>query len=221
MSPEPPVLQTADELFASPECGHIITMNNPGQNLHLERATSGFRLTAGLMGGEHHGSCVYASLDDLYNDESLQSAHVRAAVWQDITEFPLISYAVLYCLLDEPVELHIPPDSEQMTAHGPHVIYGPASVTVVEPNSYRVNATNGWLVIEHPACTMSGGVRSILRPTHNVLDRLRLKYENYRFHRKESPPVVLSGVTVVYGQPPADWQTVHQILTAPSSSPGE
>ena len=221
MSANPFTLQTADALFARPECVHIITMNNPGQNLHLERAATGFLFTAGLLGGERHGSRVYTSLDDLYNDEVLTSADVRGAVWQDITAFPPFSYGTLYLLLDGQVELQIPPNSEERTTHGPYVIYGPAEIARfdAESHSYRINATDGWLVIEHPACTMSGGAHGVLRPTRNVLDRLRLRYENYRLHRKETPPVVLPGVTVVYGKPPADWQAVYQTLTAPSSSP--
>ena len=226
MSTEPPVLHTAEELFAHPECARIITMTNPDQNLHLERDVAGFRFTAGAPDVGRHNSREFASLDSVYAfwDEMPQRAgDLRGAIWQDISDYPLIPDDVRYRPLDGPVELHILPDSDQMTAHGPHVIYGPAEITMAdtELRSYRITASDGWLVIEYPACTMRGGVRGILRPTRNVLDRLRLKYENYRLRHEESPPVVRPGVTVVYGKPPTDWQTVRQTLRANPSLPVE
>jgi hypothetical protein len=54
MSTEPFVLRTADELLAYPGCTHIITMNNPNQNLHLERLANGLRFTAVSPGVARH-----------------------------------------------------------------------------------------------------------------------------------------------------------------------
>ena len=216
MPTEPSVLQTADVLLAYPECTHIITMNNPNQNLHLERLAiaNGLRYTAGSPGAVRHVSREFASLASFYEYWDSMPSMVpvpRGAIWQDITDYPVFSGDVLYLPFAGLIELVIPTNSEQITAHGPHVIYGPAEIATTAPDTYRINATAGWLVVEHPACTLRGGVRGILRPTRNMLDRLRLKRENNRLRHEESPPVVRPGITAVYGRPPGDWKSVRHV----------
>lgn len=222
MSAEPFALQTADTLLAHRGCTHIITMNNPNQNLHLERMAGGLRFTAGSPSGERRSPCEFTNLAGVYafwDEMPPQAGDLRGAIWQDITDYPVFSGDVLYLLLTGPIELVIPTNSEQITEHGPHVVYGPAEISTIAPQIYQITATTGWLVIEHPACTFRGGVRGILRPTRNALDRLRLKYENYRLRQEEAPPHLRPGVTVVYGKPPADWRSVGQSVTANQPSP--
>ncbi|MGZ3676127.1 MAG: hypothetical protein ACXVCO_17625 [Ktedonobacterales bacterium] len=216
-------LRTADELFASPDCTHIITMNNPSQNLHLERTPEGFRFTAGSPRAEPHRSRVFPSLDDVYREWDVASmrSSLREAIWQDISEYPAFPYSVLYLPLDGPVELYVLPDSEHSTAHGPHAVYGPADIATSAPHTYLVTPTGGWLVVERPAFTFRGrGGRVILRSTRNILDRLRLYVNNFKLrHDKRIWTRVRPGVIVVYGKPPADWQTVRQLLPAEPLAP--
>jgi len=217
MSTEPFVLRTADALLAYPGCTHIITMNNPNQNLHLERLANGLRFTAVSPGVARHVFREFASLASFYEfwDEMSPTApDPRGAIWQDITDYPMFSGDALYLPLDGSIELIVPRNSEQVTAHGLYVIYGPADISATAPNTYRITASAGWLVIEQPACTFRGGVRGVLRPTRNMLDRLRLKRENYRLRREEAPPVVRPKATVVYGKPPEDWRALSQSLSA-------
>ncbi|HEX5440701.1 MAG TPA: hypothetical protein VFW76_07440 [Ktedonobacterales bacterium] len=217
MTTEPFGLRTAEAWLAYPGCTHIITMNNPNQNLHLERLANGLRFTAGSPGAARHVSREFASLASFYEywDEMPSAApDLRGAIWQDITDYPVFTDDVLYLPLDGSIELIVPQDSEQITAHGPHTIYGPAEISATAPDAYRISATAGWLVIAHPACTFRGGVRGVLRPTRNMLDRLRLKRENYRLRREEAPPAVRPGATVVYGKPPEDWRALSQSLSA-------
>lgn len=222
MSTNPSALQTADALLAQPARAHIITMNNPNQNLHLERQANGLRFTAGSPGAVRHVSHEFASLASFYEYcDNMPSAapDLRGAIWQDITGYPVFPGDVLYLPLDVPIELVIPTISEQFIEHGPHVIYGPADISVPTPDVYRINATAGWLVIEHPTCTLRGGVRGMLRPTRKMLDRLRLKYENNRLRREEAPPRVRPGVTVIYGKPPMAWRVVSQSVSADQPLP--
>ncbi|HEY1390029.1 MAG TPA: hypothetical protein VGF38_15935 [Ktedonobacterales bacterium] len=217
MSTGPLILQTADALLAYPECTHVITMNNPNQNLHLERLANGLRFTAGSPGATRHVSREFASLASFYehwDDMPSAALDLRGAIWQDITDYPVFSGDVLYLPLEGAIELVVPQSNEQITAHGPHVIYGPAEIATAAPDAYRINATAGWLIIEHPACTFRGGVRGILRPTRNMLDRLRLKHANYRLRREKTPPLVRPGVTVVYGRPLTDWRALSQTVSA-------
>ena len=191
MSTNQSALQTADALLAQSACAHIITMNNPNQNLHLERLANGLRFTAGSPGAVRHVSREFASLASFYEYwDNMPSAalDLRGAIWQDITSYPVFPGDVLYLPLAGPIELGIPTNSEMVTARGPHVIYGSAEIATTATDMYRINATAGWLVVEHPACTLRGGVHGILRPTRNVLDRLRLNRENYRLRRQEAPP---------------------------------
>ena len=222
MSTEPFVLQSADALLAYPGCTRLITMNNPNQNLHLERLANGLRFTAGSPGAARHVSREFASLAEFYEywDEMPSAApDPRGAIWQDITGHPVFSGEVLYLSFAGPIELVIPTNSEQVTAHGPHVIYGPTEIATTAPETYRINAIAGWLVVEHPACTFRGGDRGILRPTCNMLDRLRLKRENDRLRHEESPPQVRPGITAVYGRPPDDWKSVcHFAITSHTES---
>jgi hypothetical protein len=113
------------------------------------------------------------------------------------------------------------PDSEQITVHGPYVVYGPVDITTSSTSIYAVTPKADWLVIEHPAFTIRGrGGRAILRVPHNFLDRLRLKAENYRLrHDKQIWTHVRPGVTVIYGKPPANWQTMRQVLPGDRSVP--
>lgn len=220
-------LQTADELFARPDCTHIVTLNNPSQNLHLERTPEGFQFTAGSAGAEQHYSRTFPSLEAVYQDwdrtwTPMRRYSLREAIWQDISTSPTFPYSVLWRPLEGPVELHISPDSEHMTAHGPHVIFGPVDIATPTPHTYHLTATSGWLVVEYPAFTLRGrGGRAILRPTRTLLDRLRLYLDNRRLRRDTRIWTrVRPGVIVVYGKPPADWQTVRQLLpTAPAEPP--
>lgn len=223
MSTDSSSLRTADALLAQLKCTHIITMNNPNQNLHLERLDNGLRFTAGSPGDVRHVFREFASLASMYeywDDMPSVVLDLRGAIWQDITDYPVFSGDVLYLSLAGPIELVIPTNSEKVTVHGSHVIYGPADISATTQQLYRINAIAGWLVIEHPACTFRGGVRSILRPTRNALDRLRLKYENYRLRRVEAPPLARPGIMTVYGKPPGDWRTIHRTLTANPATPG-
>src|SRR5260221_14007903 len=97
MDTEPPdqsqpatTLRTADELFARPECTHIVTMNNPSQNLHLERTPEGFQFTAGSPGAERHYSPAFSSLDAGYQDWGGAPGRpsLREAIWQGISAYP-------------------------------------------------------------------------------------------------------------------------------------
>ena len=234
MDTEPPdqsqpatTLRTADELFARPDCTHIITLNNPGQNLHLERTPEGFQLTFGSAGAEGHLVRAFPRLDEVYRDWEQEREgelapmrySLREAIWRDISDYPALPvspYSVLYRPLGGPVELYILPDSEHSTAHGPHIIFGPATISTLMLHTYRVTATAGWLVVEHPAFTVRGrGGHGILRPTRTIVDRVRLNVDNFRLrHDKQLWTLVRPGVIVVYGKPPADWQTVRQLLTA-------
>lgn len=111
-----------------------------------------------------------------------------------------------YRPLESPLELRITPNSEQAQAHGPHVVYGAASVTTDDSFRYVVTPRTGWLVVEYPAYTFTGRFgQAVLRPTRNVLDRLRLRAENARL-RRERPmrSFFRPGSTVVYGKPPQD-----------------
>src|SRR5690242_7709376 len=83
-------LRIADELFARPDCTHAITMNNPSQNLHLERTSEGFLFTAGSPSAERHYSNVFPSLDDVYRDWDVtpKQYSLREAIWQDISDYP-------------------------------------------------------------------------------------------------------------------------------------
>lgn len=222
MSNELSVLKTADELFARPEIAHIITMDNPNQNLHLERMPAGFRFTAGSPKAEQRTSREFSSLESLYEywlEMPPLVPNLRGAIWQDITDYPVFSDAVLYQPLHIPVELSIPTNSEQVTAHGPHMIYGPVDITLSAHQTYHITATSGWLVIAHPAWTFRGGVRGVLRPTRNILDRWRLKRENDRLPHEEAAPQVRPGGIVVYGKPPKDWRTVGQSVGANHPAP--
>lgn len=215
MSTEPSTLRTANQLFDSPECTRIITMNNPNQNLHLERVNNGFRYIAGSPGVERDYSREFASLDDVDREIAPTYWSTRDAIWQDISDYPSFPYSALYLALKSPIELHILPDGEHSTTHGPHAIYGPVDISFPELNTYLLDATNGWLVVEYPAVTWRGGIRQILRPTRTTFDRLRLSFDNYRLrHSNRMWPTVRPSVIVVYGKPPADWQTVRQSLTA-------
>jgi hypothetical protein len=212
-------LQTADELLARPDCTHIITLNNPDQNLHLERTAEGFQFTAGSPGTESPYSRGFPSLDAVYQDWDMAPVRhfsLREAIWQDISAYPAFPSSVLWRPLESPVELHLIADSERATAHGPLAVFGPAEIATPAPYTYHLTATSGWLIVEHPAYTMRGrGGRGILRPTRTLLDRLRLYLENRRLRRDTRMWThVRPGVTVVYGKPPADWQTVRQLLPA-------
>jgi hypothetical protein len=221
-------LRTADELFARLECTHIITVNNPSQNVHLERIAEGFRLIFGSE-GERHYSREFASLDEVYD---VMGGEIRSprfslqdAIWQDISEYPAFPspYRVLYLPLGGPVELHVLPDNEQVTSHGPHVVYGPVAISSPQSRTYLVTPAASWMVIEHPAFTYRGqGGRVILRPTRNLWERWRLKYDNFRLrHDRRVWTNVRPGVTVIYGKPPADWQSSRQLIAAegPASAP--
>ncbi len=65
MSTNSSSLRTADALLAQLECTHIITMNNPNQNLHLERLANGLRFTAGSPGDVRHVFREFASLTSM------------------------------------------------------------------------------------------------------------------------------------------------------------
>lgn len=193
------------------------------KNLHLERTPAGFRYTLGSQERSENDSREFASLDDLYREfaslEALyrkvttHSALMRGAVWLDISAYPAFPYSALYLPLAGPVELYIQPDSEQITAHGPLTVYGPVDISAPLPNSYVLTPLDNWLVVEYPAVTLRGGVRGILRPTHSVLDRLRLTRENRRLQREGNVSAVRPAATVIYGKPPADWQNIRQSLT--------
>ncbi|HEV2457183.1 MAG TPA: hypothetical protein VGS80_02380 [Ktedonobacterales bacterium] len=218
-------LRTADELFARPDCTHIITLNSPSQNLHLERTPEGFQFTAGLAGAAQHASHAFASLDAVYQDwdrARMQRSSLREPIWQDISGCPAFSYGVLWRPLDGPFDLQILPDSEHATAHGPHAVFGPVELATPAPHLYRVTPTAGWLVVEYPTFTLRGrGGRAILRPPRTLLDRLRLALDNRRLrHATRMWTRVRPGVLIVYGTPPADWQTVRHVLPAePSAQP--
>lgn len=217
-------LRTADDLFARPDCTHVVTLNNPGQNPHLERSPEGFQFTAGSAGAERHYSRTFPSLDAVYRDWEtmpIRRLSLREAIWQDVSSYPVFPYSALLRPLEGPVELHVLSDSEHAVAHGPHAVFGPVDIVTPTPNTYRMTATSGWLVVEHPAFTFRGrGGRAILRPTHSLLDRLRLYLDNRRLrHDTRQWTQVRPGVLVVYGKPPADWQTVRQVLPAASPAP--
>ena len=198
MSTELPALQTANQLFDSSECTHIITMNNPNQNLHLERMLDGFRFIAGASGMERDYSHEYDSLDDVDRELALTQFSVRDAIWQDISGYPTFPYNSLYLTLKRPIELHVLPDSEHTTAHGPHTIYGQVEISSPESNTHLLDATNDWLVVEYPVFTLRGGVRQILRPTRTTFERLQLSLDNYRLrHSKRMWPTVRLSVIVV------------------------
>ena len=228
MASEPPdssqpgtTLRTVDELFARPQCTHIITLNNPSQNLHLKRTPEGFRLTFPSPGAQQHPSREFSRLEDMCQDTALMRYGLRDAIWQAISEYPAFPYDVLFRPLGGPVELHILQDSEHLIPHGPHVVYGPVDISQPTPHTYLVRATGGWLVVEHPAFILHGqgrGGRAILRPTRNILDRLRLNVDNFRLrHEMRTWTCIRPGVTVVFGKPPVDWQTVRQLF--PSDQP--
>src|SRR5260221_10580189 len=109
MTGEPPnrsqpgaTLRTADELFARPQCTHIITLNNPSQNLHLERTAEGFRLTFGAPGAEQHPSREFSRLEDLYQETAPMRYGLHDAIWQDISDYPAFPYSALYRPLHGP-----------------------------------------------------------------------------------------------------------------------
>ena len=222
-------LWTADELFARPDCTHIITLNNRSQNLHLERTPEGFRLIFGSAGAEGHLVRTFPRLDEVYRDWEQEQERERApmrynlreVIWRDISDYPALPvspYSALYRPLGSPVELYILPDSEHSTAHGPHSIYGPATISTLMLHTYLVTATADWLVVVRPAFTVRGrGGHGILRPTptRTISDRVRLNVDNFRLrHDKQLWTLVRPVVIVVYGKPPADWQTARQLLTA-------
>lgn len=222
-------LRTADELFARPDCTHIITLNNRSQNLHLERTPEGFQLIFGSAGAEGHLVRAFPRLDEVYRDWEQERKgelatmrySLREAIWLDISDYPALPvspYSVLYRPLSGPVELYILPDSEHSTAHGPHIIFGPATISTLMLHTYLVTATADWLVVVRPAFTVRGqGGHGILRPTptRTIRDHLRLNVDNFRLrHDKQVWTLVRPGVIVVYGRPPADWQTARQLLTA-------
>lgn len=214
--------RTADELFADPQCTHIVTMNNSSQNVHIERVSGGFRMTFGSL-DPHPSMAEYDSLDGLYQAEETISPrrYWRGAIWHDISDYPPFTYGTIFRLLDDPVQLVITPDSEHATPHGPHAVYGPVEIAVPQPHFYFLTPTAGWLVVEYPDYTMRGrGGRMILRSTHGLLDRLRLRAENRRLRRDKQPWTrVKPGATVVYGKPPADWRSTCQILPADQPAP--
>lgn len=213
-------LDSPANLFARPACTHIITMNNPNQNLHLERNRGGFRYTAGSHGDSTPHSQDYSSLEDFYQDRLSQFTNVRAAIWLDISDYPPFSYSVLYLPLSSPIEVRTLSDSEQVTPHGPYVVYGPVDVSATEPGLYSLQATAGWLVIQYPAITFRGGTPAILRPTRNIVDRVRLAMENRRLrHEGNTVTIVKPGGTVVYGWPPDDWQEHGQMLAPDAPAP--
>jgi hypothetical protein len=107
-------LRTPDELFARLDCTHIDSLNNPGQNLHLERMPEGFQYTAGSAGAQQHYSRAFPSLDAVYEDwdrvyvrvEDWDGASVRRAVrrfslreaiWQDVSASPHSPVACIVC----------------------------------------------------------------------------------------------------------------------------
>jgi hypothetical protein len=105
-------LRTADELFAHPECVHIVSMNNSSQNIHLERTNECFRLTFGALGAEPPPFREFGTLDELYQARELMAMRVnwRDAIWQDISGYPPFSYSALYRPLGDPIKLAILPD---------------------------------------------------------------------------------------------------------------
>lgn len=213
------MLRTAGELFARPDCTHIVALNNPNQNVHLEHCPAGFRLIFGSHGPDQRFR-EFAGLDDVSTYLAQTFARignlVHEAVWQDISAFPPFPYDVLYRPVQTPMELSVLPNSEQAQAHGPHVVYGAASITTPDDFHYFVTPQSDWLVVEHPAHTFSGyGGRAVLRPTHNLLDRVRLRMENARLRRERRlHTAVRPGSTVVYGKPPPDWRDYRQLIPA-------
>jgi hypothetical protein len=217
-------LRTADELFACPDCMHIVTLNSPTQNLHLERTLEGFQLTAGFAGAAQHSSHAFPSLDAVYQDwdrARMRRFSLREPIWQDISECPAFSYGVLWRPIEGPFDLQILPDSEHATAHGPHAVFGPVDLATPAPHLYRVTPTAGWLVLEYPTVTLRGQEgHAILRPTRTLLDRLRLALTNRRLRRGSRMWTrVRPGVLIVYGTPPAGWHTVRQVLPAEPAAP--
>src|SRR5258706_5961870 len=159
MDPEPPAgsqpattLRPADELFARPDSPHIITLNTRSQNLHLERTPEGFQLIFGSAGAEGHLVRAFPRLDEVYRDWEQERKgelatmrySLREAIWLDISDYPALPvspYSVLYRPLSGPVELYILPDSEHSTAHGPHIILGPTTISTLMLHTYLVTAT--------------------------------------------------------------------------------
>ncbi|HEX6818105.1 MAG TPA: hypothetical protein VF120_06980 [Ktedonobacterales bacterium] len=215
--PSDVTIHTASDLFARLGCTHIVSMSNRSQNIHLERTPAGFRLIFASHGPEQRLR-EFAGLDDVsaYLAQTFPPIeHILGdAVWQDISDYPAFPYSVSYRPLENPLELSIMPNSETAAAHGPHVIYGAASITTDGHFRYVVTPQADRLVVEYPAYTFTGhGGMAVLRPTHNFLDRLRLRAENVRL-RRERPvhTVVRPGTTVVYGKPPADWRAHPQLI---------
>src|SRR5258708_13915721 len=145
-------LRTADELFARPDCTHIITLNNPGQNLHLERTPEGFQLTFGSAGAEGHLVRAFPRLDEVYRDWEQEREwelapmrySLREAIWLDISDYPALPvspYSVLYRPLSGPVGLYILPDTEHPTPHGPHALFGPPTLSTLIMLPYPLHST--------------------------------------------------------------------------------
>lgn len=215
--PASAILRTAEELFARPECTHLISLNNPGQNMHLERTSEGFRLTTVSPDADRHSVRVFHSLDDVRSALAPMVHFLPGAIWRDAAEYPPFPQNALYRLLVGPVELSITPNDEHSTVHGPHIVYGPVVISTLRPNHIRVTPTANWLVIEYPASTSRGSSSgyAILRPTRTFLQRLRLRFDNYRArHAKRSWMRYQPSSLLVCGVPPTDWQSTRHVLTA-------
>lgn len=221
--PASAILRTADELFARPECTHLISLNNPGQNMHLERTSEGFRLTFASPSADRHSVRVFHSLDDVRSALAPMVHFLPGAIWRDAAEYPPFPQNALYRLLVGPVELSITPNDEHSTVHGPHIVYGPVDISNPRPNTFRVTPTAGWLVIEYPASTSRSRVRNgylIIRPATTFLQRLRLKFDIFRArHAKRSWTRYQPSSLLVCGVPPTDWQTTRTVLTATQPAP--
>ncbi len=208
-------LHTPEELFTRPECTHIITLNNPHQNLHVERTAEGFRFISASSGSEQHYIRDFPSLDEMYGE--MQFPRMRFslsdAIWRDISEYPAFPYGVLYLPLSNAVTIGVHRDNESQTAHGEHAVYGPANISVDEDPLYVVTPTDGWLIVEYPAYTVRASGMAIIRPTRNAYERMRLKLTNvWLRHRRIRRTVERPGGLQVYGRPPADWRATRQVL---------
>lgn len=209
-------LRTPEELFARPACRHIITLNNPGQNFHLERTAQGFRFISASSGSDQHYIREFPSLGDMYQEPQRPGMRFELsdAIWRDISEYPELPYGMVYRPLSGAVEVGVHRDNESQTAHGEHAIYGPAHVRVDEHSLYIVTPTEGWLVVEYPAYTLrTKGSMAIIRPTRNAYQRMRLKLNNFWLrHRRRTRILERPGVMTVYGKPPTDWRAQRQVL---------
>ena len=224
------VYQTPDELFSRSACIHIISPPRRRfvhyyfiQNVHLERHADGFRATYSIF---ESGPFVPSLRVEEYPDLGAFYQHHpygKDAIWQDISDFPILPYTAHYEPLTETINVWVEPP-------GNYTVHGPVEITNISSSWQKLLRPLGtWLIVGHPEITrhivstkLIGKKRGkIGRTFHNFL--YRKGFYNFILEVKIWFPFIGKqqvriehdpGFLAVYGQPPINWREAEQHILA-------